>query len=150
MCLDPAKGKYGVRESWEKAIHAEGAGQMQVLRKVCEAIGWQEGQSAQERLIQGGGEKYAHIPVFAGDDFVLAYDYSGEVFVLDVDSLSPFNAWLINPESGAKSCFAMDTAASFLQCSPPKRKGSTDWAVLVRKCRHKEGESHVKICDQKS
>ncbi len=136
MCLDPAKGKYGVKTTWKEALHAEGAGEMRILKELLERYDWQKARPEPERILSGSGEKYDYIPCLASEDFILAYCCSGKPFVLDASGLGTYRAYYVNPVTGARSLFAVHETAQALTCSPAP---GTDCAVVLERSDFLEG-----------
>ena len=75
-----------VYEKCGKSIHHAGSGQMGIMRRLMESVDYQNGHPAEELLLSGQKERYERIAVFAGADYVFAYDYLGGEFTLDLKS----------------------------------------------------------------
>ncbi len=136
MYANPLKpGGYGVRFPWWQACHHVGSGEMGILRTLMESVDYQHGAPAQQLLRSEQGEKYHRISLFAGKDFLMAYDYLGEAFAVD---LTPWqgrtlHAWWMNPVSGCRSYFAELTGKTEAQVRPVARlTQDNDWVLLIR------------------
>lgn len=136
MYCDSLKpGSYGAHWVWQDCLHHIGAEQMGILRGLMESVDWQKGRYAEELLLSGQKERYHRISVFAGEDYLFAYDYLGEEFTVD---LSPFagkklNAWWFNPVSGGRSYFADFTGKDAATVKPIARfTQDNDWVLIVR------------------
>ena len=128
-------GSFGVRRVWSDAIHHVGSEQVGILRRLMESVDWQKGRHADDLLLSGQKEKYHRISVFAGEDYLLAYDYLGEAFTVD---LTPFagrrlTAHWMNPVSGVMSYFADLTGRESAQVKPIARlTHDNDWVLVIR------------------
>ena len=108
---------------------------MGILRRLMESVDWQHGRHADELLLSGQKEKYGRVSVFAGEDYLLAYDYQGDAFTVD---LTPFagkklTAHWMNPVSGVMSYFADFTGENEAQVKPVARlTRDNDWVLVIR------------------
>lgn len=128
-------GAYGVRESWQTALHAEGGGQLQYLKRLFESVNFTCGTPRTDLLVSPQKERYHRVSVFAGKDYLFAYTYAGDKFEISLELFKGKKAaayWL-NPASGAKSfigTFEGQNSASF---RPAKRRGdSNDWVLILK------------------
>ena len=128
-------GSFGVRYVWQDALHHVGSEQMGILRELMESVDYQSGRPATELLLSPQGEKYHRISVFAGENFLFAYDYLGEAFTL---SLAPYagrqlTAHWFNPVSGRESFLADLTGQSSVTVKPVARfTPDNDWVLVIR------------------
>lgn len=133
----PEVGTYGVRETWQEALHYPGTGQMRYLKDLMLSVDFINGRAADELLVFGQKERYHRIAVFAGQDYIFCYDYMGDEFKLDLSAYEDriMEIWWMNPQSGACSYAGSVTGQKKWMASPLRRKGeSNDW-VLVMKAR---------------
>ena len=128
-------GAFGVRYPWQDALHHVGSEQMGILRELMESVDYQHGRPAQELLLSAQGEQYHRISVFAGSDYLFAYDYLGESFTI---SLAPFtgrrvtSSWF-NPVSGRRSFLGDVTGLDHLTVKPAARfTPDNDWVLVIR------------------
>lgn len=129
------KGAYGVRESWQDAMHHPGAGQMRYLRELMESVDFVNGKPEDRLLLYGQKERYHRIAVFAGEDYVFCYDYSGDQFLLDLGDYMarPLDAYWMNPQDGTYSYIATLQGVRKWLASPVARKGeANDWVLVLR------------------
>lgn len=129
------KGAYGVRESWQDAMHHPGAAQMQYLKKLMESVDFVNGKPDDTMLLFGQKERYHRIAVFAGEDYVLCYDYSGDQFLLDLGRYMerPMDAYWMNPQDGTYSYIATLQGERKWLASPVVRKDkANDWVLVLR------------------
>ena len=128
-------GSFGVRRVWKDAIHHVGSGQMGILRRLMESVDWQHGRHADELLLSDQGDKYDRITVFAGADFLFAYDYLGKAFTVD---LTPYagkmlSAYWMDPCSGTMSYFADFTGKNEASVCPVRRlTQDNDWVLVLK------------------
>ncbi len=128
-------GSFGVRYVWSDAIHHVGSEQMGILRRLMESVDYQRGRPAQELLLGECKPEYGRVSVFAGDDFLFAYDYLGAAFAVD---LTPWramtlDAYWMNPVSGCMSYFADLTGMDRVEVKPVARfTQDNDWVLVIR------------------
>lgn len=128
-------GNYGVKEVWQEAIHHEGSGQLQHLVNLMLSVDYMSGRPAEELLLSGQKGKYDRVSVFAGDDFIFCYDYTGHEFTLDLSSChgQPLHAWWLDPVSGAYSYLQEVTGRKSITVKPAaKHSGQNDWVFVIR------------------
>lgn len=129
------KGAYGVRESWQDALHHPGSSQLCHLKKLMESVDFVNGKADDSLLLFGQKERYHRIAVFAGADYVFCYDYSGDEFLLDLSRYmdKPMDAWWMNPRDGVYSYIATLQGVRRWQASPVARKGAAnDWVLVLK------------------
>ena len=78
------RGAYGVRELWQDAMHHPGCAQLKYLKDLMESVDFINGKADDSLLLFGQKERYHRISVFAGEDYILCYDYMGDEFLLDL------------------------------------------------------------------
>ncbi|MBP3544514.1 MAG: glycoside hydrolase family 140 protein [Lachnospiraceae bacterium] len=126
-------GSYGVKEVWQDALHHEGSCQMSHLVSLMESVDFQSGEPAEELLVGGQKEKYARVSVFAGADYIFAYAYLGEEFVLDLSRYAgkKLTAAWFDPASGVYSPFG-EIAAEKQSFKPiQKYSNGNDWVLRI-------------------
>ena len=127
-------GSFGVRQVWKDAMHHVGAGEMGILRRLMESVDWQKGHAANELLLSGQKPQYDRVSVYAGEDFLFAYDYLGKAFTID---LKPYlgkklDAYWMDPVSGVRSYFADLTGQEQAEVKPiPRLTSDNDWVLVV-------------------
>lgn len=129
------KGAYGVRESWQDAMHHPGAAQMLYLKELMESVDFVNGKPDDKLLLFGQKERYHRIAVFAGEDYVLCYDYSGDQFLLDLSRYMdrPMDAYWMNPQDGTYSYISTLKGVRKWLASPVARKDkANDWVLVLR------------------
>lgn len=129
------KGAYGVKQTWQESLHHVGSEHMGHLRRLMETVDYQNGHPAEELLVSGQKEGYERIAVFAGEDFLLAYNYLGEEFTIDLRSFQgkKVQAWWFDPVSGISSYFAELTGKEEASVKPVARfTEDNDWVLVLR------------------
>lgn len=128
-------GAYGVRQTWIDSMHHVGSEHMGHLRRLMESVDYQKGRPAEELLLSGQKERYGRVAVFAGPDYLLAYDYSGDAFTVDLRGFEGKRvlAWWFDPVSGVSSFFADLTGKKEVEVKPVARfTEDNDWVLVVR------------------
>ena len=133
----PAEGKgaYGVRESWQDAMHHPGAAQLRYLKELMESVDFTNGKPEDKLLLFGQKERYHRIAVFAGEDYVFCYDYSGDEFLLDLWYYKDkqMDAYWMNPQDGTYSYITTLQGVEKWLASPVARKDrANDWVLVLR------------------
>lgn len=135
---DPAKGAgaYGAREHWKEALHSPGGMQLQFLKKLLESVDYTNGRAREDYLVSPQCERYHRISVFAGEDYIFVYDYSGDEFELSLKNYmnEKMSAYWMNPQIGAFSYIDTYTAVESVSFYPTRRhEDSNDWVLVVTK-----------------
>lgn len=128
-------GAYGVKEVWQESMHHVGSEHMGHLKSLMESVDYQKGGPAEELLLSGQKEKYGRVAVFAGPGYLLAYDYLGEAFTVDLKRFAGKNihAWWFDPVSGVYSYFADFTGKEQAGVKPVTRfTMDNDWVLVIR------------------
>lgn len=129
------KGAYGVKDVWTEALHHVGSSHMKHLVELMNHIDFTKGLPAQQLLKGVKKEKYERVAIFAGDNFILAYDYLGEEFTLDLTKYEQqsLQAYWFDPTSGVYSYFADFNNQKEIKVKPNKRvDGGNDWVLVLK------------------
>lgn len=129
------RGSYGVREEWTDALHHPGSGQLGYLKRLMESVDFMNGRADDSLLLFGQKERYHRIAVFAGEDFVLCYDYMGDEFLLDLRRYKDqaMDAYWMNPQDGTYSYIETLQGVDKWLASPTARKDrANDWVLVLR------------------
>lgn len=128
-------GAYGIREDWRSAVHAEGSGQLQYLKRLFESVDYTSGAPRCDLLVSPQRERYHRISVFAGEDYLFAYTYTGERFAVSLGHFKGKRAegyWL-NPASGAISYIGTFDGEGSAYFRPVRRREqSNDWVLILK------------------
>lgn len=128
------EGAFGSRYLWSEAIHHPGGAQMMHLKNLMEEVGFEKGRSAQEYLAGEAGERYDYISVFAGEDYVLAYTYSGRKIELSLAAYEGkrLAAYWMDPVTGMKTYIGTVDGGARAAFCPPEREDGTDIVLMLR------------------
>lgn len=129
-------GAYGVRETWREALHAPGSSQLGHLKGLMESVDFMNGVPRDGLLLSGQRERYHRVSVFAGEDYIFCYDYSGDGFELDLGEYShmAMDAWWMDPRNGTLSYFDTLRGQERRFFRPTARKsGANDWVLVLKK-----------------
>lgn len=125
---------YGVRETWQEGLHSCGGSQMQYLKELMESVDFTCG-SAHSEYVLNQGEKYHRTSVFAGENFVLCYNFCGDEIGLDLKAYEGrlCNAYWVNPENGSLSFIgAFIPNGEAIAFKPTARHElSNDWVLKI-------------------
>lgn len=130
-----SQGAYGVKQVWQESVHHVGSEHMGHLRRLMESVDYQNGRPREDLLLSGQKERYGRIAVFAGEDFLLAYDYLGEAFTVDLRDFAgrEIHGWWFDPVSGVSSYFGRLTGREKAEVKPVARfTEDNDWVLVVR------------------
>lgn len=92
-----------------------------------------KGKSRDDLLINGQGNKYNRIAVFAADNFLLAYDYLSIDFEIDLSDYINGEMWYFKPGLGTYSYIGKVEKEHYL-CKPPRvyDENNRDVVLVVR------------------
>lgn len=122
---------YGVVCDWKEATHHIGSGQMIHLKNLIESVDFIHGKPDDSLLVSGQKEKHDRVAVFAGKDYVIAYDYSGKEFTLDTSRYTGRDMWWFSPVSGVRSYIGPCTGDVFKAEAFARVEGDDTDRVLV-------------------
>ena len=134
-----SEGSFGVRQRWDVALHAPGSFQMRHLRRLMEAVDWQEGENDQALLADDSGREDARNLCLRTPSAAVIYCYGGAPFAVRLDRLPwrPVACWY-HPKLGGFSPLLLPEDGRFV---PPADtpEALEDWAlVLLDPARAKE------------
>lgn len=133
--IDDGSGNYGVKETWDMAIHHVGSSQLHHLKNLMASVDFQCGRPAEELLLSEQGEKYHRVAVFAGEDFIFCYSHLGNKFSIDLSPIKnkKMSAYWLDPISGVYSYLQDVTGMDLLEAnSPNKYEGHNDWVLVIK------------------
>ena len=129
-------GAYGVRELWQDAMHHPGCAQLKYLKDLMESVDFINGKADDSLLLFGQKERYHRIAVFAGEDYILCYDYMGDEFLLDLRRFQnmELDAWWMDPRNNSLSYITTIKEQEKWLASPVARKEkANDWVLILKK-----------------
>ena len=95
-------GSFGAEKPWWEAMNDPGYHQMKYLKWLILAFPFTE-RIADQQLVAGqNGERYDRVIACRGNDYLLAYNYSGKPMTLDLTRIAgeKKKAWMMNPADG--------------------------------------------------
>lgn len=131
------KGAYGAKDLWYEAIHHVGSSHMKHLVELMQSVDFMSGRPAEELLLSIQKEKYGRVCVFAAQNFIFCYDYTGNGFKLDLSGYSGKNleGYWFDPTTGVYSYFDKMSNKKEIEVVPLKRpEGGNDWVLVVKVC----------------
>ena len=129
-------GAYGVRELWQDAMHHPGCAQLKYLKDLMESVDFINGKADDSLLLFGQKERYHRIAVFAGEDYILCYDYMGDEFLLDLRRFQnmELDVWWMDPRNNSLSYITTIKGQEKWLASPVARKDkANDWVLILKK-----------------
>jgi hypothetical protein len=131
--LTPA---YGPHEEWLKALDSEGAKQMIHLKNLMLSRSFLD-RVPDQSLIVNNGIRYNRVAATRGNNYVMAYTYTGAAFTVDLAKLKWSNikiSWF-NPRNGqfTKVDHPKDQVNVFTFKSPGKAADGNDWVLVIDK-----------------
>lgn len=102
------------------------------LKKLMESVDYTHGRPAGEALLSEQGERYEYISVFAGDDYLLAYTFTGREISVSLKAYmgKEMSAYWMDPVTGIKTFICDVTGKDKAAFVPPEREDGKD-AVLI-------------------
>lgn len=128
-----AVASYGAKDYWYEAIHHEGSGQMGHLKNLMESVDFTQGKSRDDLLISGQREKYERIAIFAGENFLFAYNYLGKSFTINLSEYKNADLWYFSPSSGIYSYIGKTDGLNYTFIPPKIYDENTDITLVVKK-----------------
>ena len=128
------QGVFGVLMTWREALHNPGSQQMCHVRRLMEAIRWQEGAPAQAILPDNDGDRYAYNLALTTPLAACIYSYSGNPFTVDTGLLAyaELQGFWFDPVSGVLSATGPVEKRDSVRFTPPnRRETANDWALLL-------------------
>ena len=130
--LNPA---YGAEIDWRESINANGANQMQFLKKLILSKPYFERLPAND-LVANQGEKYDYIAAAKGKTYAFFYTYTGRRIIVKMGFLkdSKITFYWLNPTDGTYSAKNVIPNQGVQTFSPPSdKKGGNDWVLILEK-----------------
>ncbi len=126
---------YGSRLTWDLALDAPGASQMQHLKKLMLSKPYFERVPANDLLAQPQGDKYDYIAVTRGRDYIFAYTWTGKNFALDLGKLpegSYKSSWY-DPRTGNSDSGDIYNKGVVTFDPPGEPEQGNDWVLILEK-----------------
>ena len=129
-------GAYGARTGWREGLEAPGGKQMKYVKELMEMVDYQNGSQARHLLAKSeeNYEKHERISVFATENHVLFYNYTGRTFGIDPEKFpwKTAKASFFDPEDGSVESLGIIDLNEKQEFESPKSKGDfTDWVLIL-------------------
>lgn len=128
------KPAYGPNDEWNVAINAPGATQMQYLKNLMLAHDYLNRIPDQTLVAGKNGEKYEHILATRGEDYALAYTYTGRNFSINMGKIkgSEVSASWFDPRTGKTSTIGTFKNTGVQEFNPPGNPvNGNDWVLIL-------------------
>lgn len=127
-------GGYAVRKDWRTAITDPGASQVRHLKDLLLSRPYWQRVPDQTALADEEGERYERVLVTRGEDYALAYTYTGRPFSLRMDAISGTRkvAWWYRPTDGSAQRIGTFEGDGVRQWDPPgDATAGNDWVLVL-------------------
>ena len=127
-------GGYGVREYWDEAMDAPGAGQMMHLKNLMLSKSFFDRVVDQSIIAGEEGEKYDFLVATRGSDYALVYTYTGRDMEIALGKIagSKVKASWFNPRNGEISNLGEFENKGVETFDPPgKEADGNDWVLVL-------------------
>lgn len=131
---EDGEGAYGVRETWDVALHAPGSGQMQYLKDLILSRPYFDRVPDQSLIAGENGERYERVIAARGPDYAYFYTYTGRSFSVRLDELpgEKIQAYWYDPRTGQpKGIGPLDNSGEHLFDPPGEPAPGNDWALVL-------------------
>lgn len=128
------KPAYGPNDEWNVAINAPGAKQMQYLKDLMLSHDYFNRVPDQTLVAGTNGEKYEHILATRGEDYALAYTYTGRNFSINMGKIkgSEVSASWFDPRTGKTSIIGTFKNTGVQEFNPPGNPvNGNDWVLVL-------------------
>jgi hypothetical protein len=128
------EGAYGVRETWDVALHAPGSAQMQHLKDLMRAHPYFERIPDQSLIAGENGERYDRVIATRGETYAFAYTHTGRSFSVRMGVLrgDKVQAYWYDPRTGATHGIGEFENTGEEAFDPPGEPApGNDWALVL-------------------
>lgn len=132
------RGVYGVREYWETAINAPGAGQMIHLEKLICSRNYNDRIPDQALIAGENGKGYQHLQATRGKDYAYIYTCNGRNIPVNMGRIagSRVKAAWYDPRSGSTAEIGEYANKGVMVFDPPGEvRNGNDWVLVIDKVR---------------
>jgi hypothetical protein len=128
------RGVYGVREYWDTAINASGAGQMRYLQQLICSRNYAS-RIPDQSLIAEDGKGYQHLQATRGKDYAFIYTYTGRKIPVNmgrIDGRRVKAAWYDPRNGSTKEIGTYANSKGIVVFDPPgEEKAGNDWVLVM-------------------
>lgn len=130
---DVNKPESGAKLDFSEALETPGAYQMQHVKNLILSRPYFERINDQSVVVDHG-EKYDRIMVTRGNDYLMAYTYTGREFTLKMETISgkQLKAWWYNPKTGKATKLGKYKNEGTITFNPPgEKENGNDWVLVL-------------------
>lgn len=128
------KPESGAKLSFIEALDVEGAFEMQYLKNLVLSRPYFERENDQSVVAGDEGEKYNRILVSRGKDYLMAYNYTGRDFTIQMGKISGNKviAWWYDTKTGSSQKIGEYKNEGKVSFNPPGTKfNGNDWVLVL-------------------
>lgn len=128
------KAESGAKLSFFKALDAPGSFQMQHLRNLVLSRPYFERVNDQSVVSGDEGDKYERIMISRGNDYLMAYTFTGREFSIQMGKISgkKVNAWWYDTRTGDAHAIGSFNNSGIVSFDPPGTKyNGNDWVLVL-------------------
>ena len=121
-------------KAWWEAMKDPGYQQMKYLKALMLTLPFTERVADQSVIKSKNGEKYDRIISTRGDDYILAYNYTGKPVTIALDKISgkEKNCWLMSPKDGSLIFLGtQNKKAAEFTFLPHNKIDERDWVLII-------------------
>jgi len=125
---------YGAKKYWHEAIFDDGAQQMQHLKNLILSYSFFDRIPDQSVLASPQGEKYERVSITRGNDYLLAYTYTGREFQLKMGVIEgqQVMAYWYDPRTGERHQLGLYENQGIASFNPPgEPQDGNDWVLIL-------------------
>jgi len=120
--------------SWQDALQAEAAGEMQHLKKLMLSSNYFERVPDQSMVIENG-KRYERILATRGSNYAFFYEYTGQSFKAALGKIAGnyVQAYWFNPKDGIKTSIGKFANKGTKLFDPPgDKQNGNDWVLILK------------------
>ena len=134
--MGDSDANFGVFNNWKETINAPGAQQMHHLKNLMLSKSYFDRKPAQEIIADNNGKRYSYILATKGNDYAMAYTYTGKTFKVNAAKLG-FDlgkaSWF-SPADGTSTSINLNNKKGIISFDPPgEPKEGNDWVLVLEK-----------------
>ncbi|RYG02727.1 MAG: DUF4038 domain-containing protein, partial [Chitinophagaceae bacterium] len=132
---DPG-ANYGVNIVWQDAINSLGAQQMKHLKNLMLSRSFFDRLPDQSLIAGTNGDKYERVMATRGDNYIMAYTYTGRDFSINMDKIEgdKVKASWFDPRTGKETVLGEIVNKGVQKFNPPgEPKNGNDWILILEK-----------------
>jgi hypothetical protein len=132
---DPG-ANYGVSIVWQDAMNSLGAQQMKHLKNLMLSRSFFDRVPDQSLIAGKNGEKYERVIATSGDNYIMAYTYTGKDFILNMGKIEgdKVKATWFDPRTGKEKVLGEIDNKGVQKFNPPgEPKNGSDWVLILER-----------------